>query len=170
MRHVFSALRCMAVASLMLPASPALAAREGTIAEERAIARCIHRSALGRPWLEKTLWGLRDQEGGWIGAAVRNHDGSHDLGPFQINSWWVPRIAGQVSRAEKNVTYWLRFDPCFNAEAARWIYLMILRSGEPYWRAIGHYHSLNERRQERYAASVALRLRRRFGSRTFSAH
>lgn len=66
-----------------------------TIAEERLIAHCIHRSARGKPWLEKTLWGLRDQEGGWIGANVRNRDGSYDLG---VSVVWKPPCGSAGSR------------------------------------------------------------------------
>ena len=84
------------------------------------ISACIRQASLGQPWLEKTLWGLRDQEAGWIGAEVRNSNGSYDLGPLQINSWWIPRIAALVGRAPVQVRHWLRFDPCFNAQAAGW--------------------------------------------------
>lgn len=151
----------------MLYAAPSSAVRPSTIAEERVIAWCIHRAAAGRPWLEKTLWGLRDQEGGWVGAAVRNRNGSYDLGPFQINSWWVSKIAARLGHDERSVTYWLRYDPCFNADAARWIFLTIIRSGTPYWLAVGRYHSPTNWRQKRYVDSVALHLRRRFGEQIF---
>ncbi len=160
---------CAAVALLMLHVSPSSASRAGSVEDERAIAHCIHRAAFGRPWLEKTLWGLRDQEGGWIGAAIRNRNGSYDLGPFQINSWWVPRIAARIRYPDAAVTYWLRMDPCFNAEAARWIILTVLRSSTSYWQAVGRYHSPERLRGTRYAASVARRLQRRFGDPMFSS-
>src|SRR5687767_14854050 len=77
---------------------------------ESEIARCIQRAAGGKAWLERTLWGLRDQEGGWIGAETRNANGSHDLGPLQVNSWWVPRIASALRRPESTVRNWLQHD------------------------------------------------------------
>ena len=74
---------------------------------------------------------LRDQEGGWIGSAVLNTNGSHDLGPLQVNTWWVPRIASLVGRPPDHVRHWLRMDPCFNANVARWIFLKALaQSGD----------------------------------------
>ncbi|MET3438044.1 lytic transglycosylase domain-containing protein [Sphingomonas sp. 1185] len=167
MRHSPLVFRYAAIAFMMLFSSPCAASRHGTIAEERLIARCIRRAALGRPWLEKTLWGLRDQEGGWIGAAVRNRNGTYDLGPFQINSWWVPKIAAELDRDATSVAHWLRHDPCFNAEAARWIYLTGLNSDTSYWRAIGQFHSPVHWRQQRYAASVAFHLHMRFGGQIF---
>lgn len=138
-------------------------------AAEREIARCIGVAAAGKPWLEKTLWGLRDQEGGWLGAAVLNTNGSHDLGPLQINSWWVPRIASLVGRPPAHVRDWLRTDACFNANAARWIFLSALAESRDYWKAIGIYHSPTAWRQRNYAASVASKLQLRFGTDIFRA-
>lgn len=132
-------------------------------AEERQISLCIRLAAGGKPWLEKTLWGLRDQEGGWVGAAVLNTNGTHDLGPLQVNSRWIPRIAELVRRPPDHVRHWLRNDPCFNAEVARWIFLSGLSATRDYWRAIGLYHSPTDWRQRRYSASVADHLQRRFG-------
>lgn len=136
---------------------------------EAEVGLCIRKAARGQRWLEKTLWGLRDQEGGWIGAEIKNRDGSHDLGPLQINSWWIPRLAGMLARSPSQVRVWLRDDPCFNAEAARWIFLSALGATRDYWRAVGVYHSPSEGRQRRYAAAVAGHLTRRFGPATFRA-
>ena len=130
---------------------------------EREVAACIRKAAKGKAWLERTLWGLRDQEGGWIGAAVANTNGTHDLGPLQVNSWWVPKIAVLVGRPEPHVRYWLQNDACFNAEAARWIFLSGLLVTGDYWKAIGIYHSPTGWRQAAYARSVEAHLRRRYG-------
>lgn len=153
---------------LILSQSEGLAAPSGHGAgDERRVAHCIRQAAGGQQWLEKTLWGLRDQEGGWIGAEVPNRDGSHDLGPLQINSWWVPRIAKLLGQPPLQVRSWLRFDPCFNANAARWIFTSALASTGNYWVAVGIYHSPNPTRQRRYSASVASHMRRRYGASIF---
>lgn len=160
-----------AIATLLLH-SPAdlLAKSPPSSAAEHEIARCIRQSAGGKLWLEKTLWGLRDQEGGWIGAEIANKDGSHDLGPLQVNSWWVPRIAGLIGRTPDQIRLWLRHDACFNVDAARWIFLSALAETRNYWEAIGAYHSPTRWRRQRYSASVAKRLARRFGPQIFHAH
>lgn len=64
-----------------------------SLSAERELGRCISQASEGKLWLERTLWGLRDQEAGWLGAEIVNKNGSHDLGPLPINSWWVPRLA-----------------------------------------------------------------------------
>lgn len=153
--------------AFMLVATPVHA--EARKADEARIARCIHDAASGRPWLEKTLWGLRDQEAGWIGAEVRNTNGSHDLGPMQINSLWVPKFALLISHSETEVRAWLRFDACFNVEAARWIFLAALKDTGDFWKAVGVYHSPTAWQQRRYSLSVAGRMKHRFGDSAFSA-
>jgi hypothetical protein len=137
------------------------------LASEREIARCIKLASNGKPWLEKTLWGLRDQEGGWSGAVVANANGSHDLGPLQINSWWIARLATATGRPRTHVRWWLINDPCFNVNAARWIFLSALTVTHSYWKAIGVFHSPTVWRQQRYSLSVAQHLKRRFGSQIF---
>ena len=137
--------------------------------EAAEIARCIRVAARGHSWLEKTLWGLRAQEAGWLGAQVANSNGTHDLGPLQINTWWVPRIARLIDRSEHNVRHWLRYDAGFNAEAARWIFLSALEMTGDYWKAVGVYHSPTAWRQRAYAGKVANHMRARFGSDVFAA-
>jgi hypothetical protein len=146
----------------------ARAAQSGKAAE-RVVAECIARSAAGRGWLEKTLWGLRDQEGGWAGAEIPNSDGSYDLGPLQVNSWWVPRIASATGRSNVQIRHWLVYDSCFNIEAARWIFLSGLAVTRDYWKAIGVYHSPTGWRQRRYTGSVIAHLKRRFGKEIFQS-
>lgn len=161
--------RLAALMVLFIWQSEGLAATSGhDAADERRVAHCIRQAAGGQKWLEVTLWGLRDQEGGWIGAAVPNRNGSHDLGPLQINSWWVPKIAETLDRSPEDVRRWLRYDPCFNANAARWIFVAALASTGSFWKAVGVYHSPSSDRQKRYARRVAEHLERRFGERIFS--
>lgn len=158
------ALAVTVAASLALGAGTTAWAKSEKSSREGEVAACIRKAAKGKAWLERTLWGLRDQEGGWIGAAIANTNGTHDLGPLQVNSWWVPKIAALVRRPEPHVRYWLQNDACFNAEAARWIFLSGLAVTGDYWKAIGVYHSPTAWRPARYANSVAAHLQRRYGS------
>lgn len=129
---------------------------------------CIQTASSHRVWLEKTLWGLYDQERGWLGAEIANQNGTHDLGPLQINSIWVPVIAGQLQRNPADVRRWLRDDTCFNVGVAAWLFLSGYRNGAGYWAAVGAYHSRTDWRASRYALEVAERLKRRFGTAIFA--
>lgn len=132
--------------------------------QEAMIGRCIHEAAAGRQWLERTLWGLRDQEAGWIGAEVRNTNGTHDLGPMQINSWWLPKLTVLTGWNSATLRHWLIHDACFNVQVARWIFLSGLADTGTYWSAIGAYHSPTTSRARHYAQSVAKRLNARYGN------
>lgn len=134
---------------------------------ESRVGECIRRAAGGRQWLERTLWGLRDQEAGWIGAEILNGNGSHDLGPLQVNSFWVAKLAVMIAQPPARVRTWLTYDPCFNVQAARWIFLSALSTTRDYWQAVGVYHSPTAWRQRRYANLVAEKLIRRFGPAIF---
>jgi hypothetical protein len=118
-------------------------------------------------WLQRTLWGLRDQEGGWIGAEILNTDGSYDLGPMQVNSWWVGRISRILRHSGSDVRHWMIHDACFNVRAARWIFLSGLALTGDYWQAVGAYHSPTKLRQQRYRANFEGKLIKRFGSHLF---
>lgn len=157
-RHRASLMTVCVTAALIGQSSiaSAVTGSRGAVETEKAIDQCIHRAASGRPWLAQTLRALRRQEGGWIGAEVRNADGSVDLGPMQVNSWWVPRIARLINRSEPQVRSWLRDDPCFNVDAARWIFLSALHDAKDFWRAVGIYHSPTRWRQMKYAKGIAL--------------
>lgn len=164
-RMQFASLALLGI--LTLPFQSAKAAVRSPPEHEARLAACIRDAAGGRVWLEKTLWGLRDQEGGWIGAEVPNANGSHDLGPLQVNSYWVPKLSKLTGRPPNLVRGWLISDPCFNVQAARWIFLSALSSTGAYWKAVGVYHSPTRWRQTRYATSVAGHLQHRFGKGVF---
>ncbi|EIJ75014.1 MAG: conjugal transfer protein TrbN [Leptospirillum sp. Group II 'C75'] len=61
------------------------------------------------------LVGILGVEGGRPGQAVRNTDGSEDLGPMQINSRWLPLLSRYgLTRAK------ILGDPCTNVWAGAW--------------------------------------------------
>ncbi|WP_255406081.1 lytic transglycosylase domain-containing protein [Novosphingobium sp. CF614] len=154
--------------AILLASTGSTEARPATsIDHEVRLGQCIRQAAGGRAWLEKTLWGLRDQEAGWIGAEVTNTNGTHDLGPLQVNSFWVSKLAALTRRSPRDVRFWLVNDACFNVRAARWIFLSGLSVTRDYWTAVGVYHSPTAWRQRHYAHSVAMKMQRRFGPGVF---
>ena len=164
--HV-SSIGIVASAILVVTESSAATRHDASLSEKRVIAACIRRAARGHGWLENTLWGLRDQEAGWIGAEIRNRNGTADLGPLQINSSWVSVIALDLGRDPRDIHRWLRDDPCFNAGAAAWIFLSGYAYGHDYWSAVGAYHSPTKWRAVSYIHSVAGHMCRRFGDQAF---
>lgn len=166
-----SRLSCLVAACLYVSTASSTPSR-GAIplpaGHEQRVASCISTAAAGRQWLEHTLWGLRDQEGGWEGAEVRNTDGSSDLGPLQINSQWVVRLAALTRRPDVQIHAALAHDTCFNVRVASWLFLTALSQAGDYWSAVGMYHSPDPRHGRPYAQSVARKMISRFGGTVFA--
>lgn len=81
-------------------------------------------------------------EGGWAGAAVRNRDGSEDLGVMQVNTLWVGPLVLYTGLPSQQIRERLIAEPCFNIAAAGAILRGYLDEAHgDLMRAIGYYHS-----------------------------
>lgn len=103
------------------------------------------------------LIGLLRVEAGHLGEAVRNRDGSYDLGPMQINSRWLPKLRSiGISPAA------LAWNGCLNVRVgARILHLELNAHGGQPWPAIGAYHSHTPAYSRHYEWRVARALQRR---------
>ena len=64
------------------------------------------------------LVGIHQVEGGTSGQAVGpNQNGSYDLGPMQINTLWVPKLAKYWRVNESTAHRWIRDDTCTSLPA-----------------------------------------------------
>lgn len=90
----------------------------------------------------RVLPSIQVVEGGAIGLAHPNTDGSEDLGLMQVNTRWVIPLAQYTGLEANAVRFRLINDPCFNIAAAGAIMRLYLvaEHGE-LMRAIGDYHS-----------------------------
>jgi hypothetical protein len=76
-------------------------------------------------------------EGGRLGDARLNKNGSIDYGPMQINSVWLDTL-GKYGYTVHD----LQYDPCLNVSAGTWILAQaIAEDNTPIWKGIGNYHS-----------------------------
>jgi hypothetical protein len=96
-------------------------------------------------------------EGGRVGQAVRNSNGTEDLGPMQINTVWLPRLAPYgISRQQ------LQHDRCINILVGSWILARQLGKAKHMegttqrraWWGVGAYHSRTPRHNVKYALKV----------------
>lgn len=74
-------------------------------------------------------------ENGWNGAAIKNKNGTYDIGVMQINSSWLAQLK-KFGITQND----LQFDPCINVHTATWILAKGLARGEG-WQGVGNYHS-----------------------------
>ncbi len=87
------------------------------------------------------LVGIYKAEGGKVGQEVRNDNGTYDLGPMQINTVWMPELAGKWGVSESTAKKWVRDDACTNVGVAAWILRSHIDETGSLSQAIAHYHS-----------------------------
>ena len=86
--------------------------------------------------------GILQVEGGRVGQQVGpNNNGSYDLGPMQINTLWVPRLAKYWGVSDKTAHRWIRDDACTNMGVSAWILRRHLNETSSLSKAIAYYHS-----------------------------
>ena len=103
----------------------------------------------------RVLPSIQAVEGGRPGLALRNTDGSDDLGVMQVNTRWLPALAHRTGLSETEVRQRLIDDACFNIAAAG----VIMRTwldleGGDLMRAVGDYHSHTPALNADYQARV----------------
>jgi hypothetical protein len=105
---------------------------------------------------------ILEVEGGSVGQAVRNSNGTEDLGPMQINTVWLPRLAEYgITRQQ------LQHDRCINILVGSWILARQLKVAKGMdgplqrriWWGIGSYHSQTPKHNVKYSLKVWQALR-----------
>jgi soluble lytic murein transglycosylase-like protein len=99
------------------------------------------------------LMGILAAEGGTVGEAVGNTNGSWDLGAFQINTCNLNALVSQGFMPEAILR-----DGCENARAAAWILRREFEHTGDIWSAIGAYHSRTPELRDAYIARVRAHL------------
>ena len=102
-------------------------------------------------------------EGGRLGAVSGNSNATVDIGPMQVNTIWVPKIAQHWRTTNDAAFLALRDNFCANLEGGTWILRQALDEARgDFWGGVGIYHSHNPVHKEVYLRKVlewTLRLR-----------
>lgn len=90
-------------------------------------------------------------EGGRLGAVSQNANDTVDIGPMQVNSIWVHRMAQRWGSSDQAAYAAIRDNLCANLEAGAWI----LRAGldeakGDLWEGVAFYHSHSPEHKQRY--------------------
>ncbi len=101
------------------------------------------------------LMGILAVEGGTVGEAKRNSNGSWDLGPYQVNTCNLNALVAQGFSPES-----ILLDGCENARAAAWILRQEYERTGDIWSAVGAYHSRTPELRDAYIARVRQHLMR----------
>lgn len=85
--------------------------------------------------------GIWQVEGGQVGQAVSNTNGTYDLGPMQINTIWLPELSQKWGVSEETAKRWIKDDPCTNMGVSAWILRSHYNETGSLSKAIQYYHS-----------------------------
>ena len=89
-------------------------------------------------------------EGGAVGLASANKNGTVDYGPMQINSIWLSKI-----RLYGYTQHQLQYDPCVNVKVGAWILSQNIANAATTWRGVGSYHSHTAILNQQYQTKVS---------------
>jgi hypothetical protein len=91
-------------------------------------------------------------ESGQVGRISRNRNGTYDMGPMQINSFWLPRLKA-LGITEGAVTD----HGCVNLAVGAWLLRSHLKRTGRLDRAVSDYHSLNPELGKKYLLAAKAR-------------
>ncbi len=124
------------------------------MAATKLLAACMMIAAQTHSVPPALLVGIYKAEGGKIGQEVRNKNGTHDLGPMQINTIWLPQLAKEWKVSESTARKWVRDDPCTNTKVAAWILRSHLNETQNLSTALQYYHSRTPKFGKKYKKRV----------------
>lgn len=127
----------------------------------KVIATCLFLAAQNYSVPPAVLVGIMDVEGGKVGQAVKNKNGSYDLGPMQINTIWMPELAEHWGVSKNTAKKWVRDDACTNMNVAAWILKQHIEETGSLGQAIAQYHSRTPHYGSRYKRKVVAAMRRK---------
>lgn len=134
----------------------------GTVAanelEHPETAKCIAIAAERFDVPETALWLILDVERGTVGRVSQNTNGTVDIGPMQINSWWTePQRLGRFGITYNDILH----DRCLNIYVGTWIFAQEYQRERDIVRAIARYHSPTPEHQHRYLGLIQQAIQRR---------
>lgn len=115
---------------------------------------CINQAAVTYYVPAQVIISVLAVEGGEVGTASSNKNGTVDYGPMQINSSWLPKISAYgYSRHQ------LQYDPCANVMVGTWILSnriaeSVAATKGDYWKGVAGYHSKTPYYNNRYQLKV----------------
>ena len=118
-------------------------------------AACVVDAARASGMPVAALFAILATEGGKTGEALRNKNGTWDLGGFQVNSVHLNELAAMGISPEAVLR-----DGRVNAYAAAWLLRKEYRRTGNLWRAIGTYHSRTPHRRDAYIRRIKSNLER----------
>lgn len=141
--------RVLVVLTLCSMWSSVIMAEEDSRVAPEPMAACVHSAATRYGLPPRLIMALLRVEGGRVGAVSKNSNASYDIGPMQINSIHLPRLAKLGIDADS-----LRNDGCINIHVGAWILRREIAGAPDVWTGIGRYHSRTPELNAKYQVKV----------------
>ena len=126
----------------------------------QALAVCIFTAAQTYAVPPSVILGILHVEGGRVGMASKNTNGTHDLGPMQINTIWMPELARHWNVPEATAKRMVRDDACVNIGVGTWILRKKMNETGSLYKGIAWYHSATPRFGDVYRKKVMTAMQR----------
>ena len=110
---------------------------------------CINQAAVEYMVPAELIISVLMIEGGHIGDANPNQNGTYDYGPMQINSIWLDKIASYGYTQQM-----IQYNPCANVAVGTWILSQAISDSNDFWQGVGDYHSHSYYQNTIYRAKV----------------
>jgi hypothetical protein len=125
--------------------------------DDANIRQCVAKAAQVFHVEPTALYLILDVERGTLGqTSAPNADRSVDIGPMQINSWWLPKLSARGISAQE-----ITNNLCVNIMTGAWIYAQERRHTKTVAEAIARYHSPTPAEQRVYLSLVEKAIDRR---------
>lgn len=82
---------------------------------------CLYQEANRQSIPPELILAVMKTEGGKLGQFQKNTNGSYDIGPMQINSTWIPKLAKKLNESTSRVEFTLAYNGCWNMAVGAWI-------------------------------------------------
>lgn len=106
--------------------------------------------------------GILKTEGGKVGDKILNTNGTYDLGPMQINTWWLEDHSRSLTKI--GITeHSLRFNYCQNIAVGTYIFKKNVMSYSSIKRALSAYNTGDPNGSTSYPKKVFSHICRLFG-------
>lgn len=111
---------------------------------------CINQAAVLAQVPATLIISILKTEGGRVGMASRNANGTYDYGPMQINSVWE----NTINKAGFNLSD-IQYNPCINVAIGAYILRQNIENNQMPWRGVGDYHSHTDDENYLYQEKVS---------------
>ena len=111
---------------------------------------CINQAAVAYHVPAALIISVLGTEGGKVGSAILNTNGTYDYGPMQINSIWLEQLKPYGITKEQ-----LQYEPCMNVCVGAWILSTRIAGSKELWRGVASYHSYCLPENLRYQTKVS---------------